>query len=62
MGIGSGDYSHRSTRRSSLRELSEHDGEPARDKLPASPRPPEAGRFALEPIFSVPSTARTHAP
>jgi hypothetical protein len=63
MGIGGRDYSHRSVQRSSLRELSEGGGgEAALDKLPASPRPPEAGRFALEPIFSVPSTARTHAP
>jgi hypothetical protein len=62
MGIGGNDYSHRSGQRSSLRELGEHGGEPALDKLPASPRPPEAGRFALEPIFSLPSTARTHAP
>jgi hypothetical protein len=62
MGIGGDDYSHRSGQRSSLRELGEHGGELALDKLPASPRPPEAGRFALEPIFSVPSTVRTHAP
>ena len=40
MGIGGRDYSHRSVQRSSLRELSEHGGEPALDTLPASPRPP----------------------
>ncbi len=40
MGIGGRDYSHRSSQRSSLRELSKYDGEPALDTLPASPKPP----------------------
>ena len=62
MGIGGRDYSHRSVQRSSLRELSEYDGEPALDTLPALPKPPGAERSALEPLYSVPSTARTHAP
>ena len=62
MGIGGDDYSHRSDQRSSLRELGQGHREAALDTLPASPKPPGAGRFALDPLFSIPSTARTHAP
>lgn len=57
MGIGGCDYSHRSVQRSSLRELGQGHRETALDTLPASPKPPGAGRSALEPIFSAPSTA-----
>jgi hypothetical protein len=62
MGIGGDDYSHRSGQRSSLRELGDGDREAALDTLFASPKPPVVGRSALDPIFSAPSTARTHAP
>ena len=57
MGIGGRDYSHRSVQRSSLRELSEYDGEPALNTLPASPKPPGAERSALDPLVSALSTA-----
>ena len=40
MGIGGGDYSHRSSQRSSLRELGQGHREAVLHTVPASPKPP----------------------